>query len=68
MANFLEESSGNKSGMRLMCLLSLVASFVCAVGTLFKMVDSQTGITLTAMFLGGALGGKTAQKFAETKV
>jgi len=59
-----EEEPGQTSSMRVMCFISLLA----AIGAAY--MEIKAGVPFpytTTMFLGGAFGGKTAQKFAERK-
>ena len=64
---FFDEAEGVPSSMRLMCFLSLIASFASMAATSMKLLDPQTGIAFAGMYLGAALGAKTFQKFAEKK-
>lgn len=61
---FFQDSDGNPSQMRLMCFLSLMASF--AFGWLaVKMPDNQNSLYVFYGFLIGAFAPKAIQKFAE---
>ena len=67
---YLEEESGSKSSMRLMCMLSLIFSMVCAVITLL-FADAaviSAGVFITTAFIVGAFAPKAIQKFAEAKI
>ena len=64
---FLEESDGNKSSMRLMCMMSLISSIVFGILTIMPN-GSQNGEVITFGFLVAAFAPKAVQKFAETKV
>ena len=64
-----EESNGNRSSMRLMCFISLLASIAVAMITLLKGgVDGMNGLYLASAFLLGAFCPKAIQKFAELKM
>ena len=61
---FLEEAPGDKSSMRLMCFMSLLASFG------FGYLELRAGSPfpyMTTMFIVGAFAPKSIQKFAERK-
>ena len=61
---FLEEAPGDKSSMRLMCFISLVAAMV------FGFLEIKAKVPMpyvTTMFLVGAFAPKAVQKFAEKK-
>ena len=61
---FLEEAPGDKSSMRLMCFLSLLA----AIGFGFLEVKAAASFPyVTTMFIVGAFAPKSVQKFAEKK-
>ncbi|MEB3174892.1 MAG: hypothetical protein VKN60_06865 [Cyanobacteriota bacterium] len=65
---FLQESQGNNSSMRLMCLMALITA-ICFGG--YTLVNSKqvgnVGTNLTFAFLAAAFGGKVAHKFAENQ-
>jgi hypothetical protein len=65
---FLQESPGNNSSMRLMCLMALITA-ICFGG--YTLVNSKqvgnVGTNLTFAFLAAAFGGKVAHKFAENQ-
>jgi hypothetical protein len=65
-ATFFQEDNGNSSSMRLMCFVSLIASVLFGVLTIYT--NSQEGILVTFGFLLGAFAPKAVQKFAEQKV
>lgn len=66
---FLEESTGNKSNMRLMSMIALLASLVFGLITLLHSgANDENGIWLTFGFLLGAFAPKALQKFAEMKI
>lgn len=63
---FLEDDKGNKSLMRLMSLIALIAAIVSGGYTLIKSPKAdQVGTNITFTFLAAAFTGKAAQKFAE---
>lgn len=65
MTTFLEEDNGNKSSMRLMSFIALVAAVVIAIiGVWF---DKPIASSFVDAFLAAAFIPKTIQKFAETK-
>ena len=66
---YLHETNGDKSAMRLMNILSLVAAIAIALITmLMPEADSGTGITLAIAFLSASIGGKVGQKWLEKPV
>jgi hypothetical protein len=65
-AKFFQEDNGNLSSMRLMCFISLVASILFGILTIYT--KNQDGIIVTFGFLLGAFAPKAVQKFAEQKV
>ncbi len=78
-SGFLEEDSGARSSMRLMSMISLGASIMFGMMTLYASLNdtskdaqkagcNSNGIILTAMFLVGAFAPKAVQKFAEQKI
>jgi hypothetical protein len=72
MVGFFEEDHESRSLMRLMCYMSLIASFFAAAVTLGiaqwgKDSVAQYGLTIFFALLGAAFGGKIIQKFAENK-
>ena len=70
MAGFLEEDNGNKSGMRLMCFMSLFASVFFGGVTLYTLTGemAQIGVVITLVFLVGAFAPKGLQKIVESKL
>ncbi len=75
-SNFLEEDSGSRSSMRLMCMISLGASIMFGFLTLFPVLslpggaapDRNIGLIITGLFLVGAFAPKAVQKLAEQKI
>jgi hypothetical protein len=66
---FLDEGENNRSSMRLMCFISLLASIGFAGMTFFvKTQDPSTGLIITMSFLLGAFAPKALQKFMEGKI
>ena len=65
-SSFFREDNGNPSSMRLMCFISLIASVLFGVLTIYT--KNQDGIIITFGFLLGCFAPKAVQKFAETKV
>lgn len=63
---FFQEDNGNPSSMRLMCFISLIASILFGVLTIYT--KNPDGIIVTFGFLLGAFAPKAVQKFAEQKV
>lgn len=63
---FFKEDNGNLSSMRLMCFISLLASMLFGVLTIYT--KNTDGIIITFGFLIGAFAPKAVQKFAEQKV
>ena len=62
--NLFTEDNGAPSMMRLMSLISLLN----ALGlSWYEAISGKNDITIIAMLLGVAFGGKVAQKFAEEK-
>ena len=63
---FLNEDNGNRSSMRLMCLISVILAGVIALITMLKPgADTSSGLYFTGMFLSAGFGGKFAQKWPE---
>ena len=66
---FLDEDAGQKSSMRLMCFISLIAAIgFGAITLLVKGPDGSTGLFITMGFLLGAFAPKALQKFMEEKL
>ena len=69
MNNFLTEDNGNKSSMRLMCLISLIAAIVFGLIAVYvPEPGSAAALSVCTTFVGAAFSGKVVQKFAETKI
>lgn len=67
MTGFLSEDNGNRSAMRLMCLMSLCAAI--AFGWLVVVgKGSNDAPTIVWAFLGCAFAPKVAQKHLESKI
>ena len=65
----LSEDNGNKSAMRVMCFMSLLASMGFGTITLVMPgANAVQGVYITFAFLLGAFAPKALQKFAETKI
>ncbi|MCP4110579.1 MAG: hypothetical protein GY749_34495, partial [Desulfobacteraceae bacterium] len=64
---YMQDDIGNMSSMRLMSLISLLAAIGIAAATLFLDVKTDTGTTLTVLFLTAAFCPKTLQKAVEKK-
>lgn len=64
--NFFDEGQENKSAMRLMCFVSLLASIAFGLLTILREAG-DSGIYITMGFLLGAFAPKALQKFAEKK-
>lgn len=63
---FMDDDSGNKSSMRLMCFISLLAAIgFGAVTLLNKATDGGIGVYITLSFLLGAFAPKAVQKVME---
>ena len=54
------------SAMRVMCMMSLIASIV--FGYLTLSTGNSTGLEITVAFLVGAFAPKAVQKFAEKQI
>jgi hypothetical protein len=67
-AGFLEEDNGNKSSMRLMALIALIAAIIFGVLILLRGDPSGNGLYLTIGFLIAAFCPKAIQKFAEEQM
>ena len=67
MKEMISDSSSNVSSMRVMSLFSIFIAAGLAFYGLHKGSD-MTGLTaLVGVFMGGGMGGKVWQKYAETK-
>ena len=68
-AGFLDENPGEKSAMRIMCLLALVAAiilfFISAIGGLVGNQNTAQATQAALTLLGTAFSGKVAQKIVE---
>src|SRR5262249_23482331 len=62
---FLEDDHGNKSSMRLLCLMAMVAAVAIAGLMMLKGDPGGNGLYLCGMFLTAAMGGKAGQKWLE---
>ena len=62
---FLEEGYKQKSAMRLMCFISLMASLCFAFISIFKSDTKEVSLQLSYTFLVAAFAPKAIQKFAE---
>ena len=71
-SGFLQEDNGSKSSIRLMSFISLFASILFGIITLYVSTlgksDGGNGIIITFGFLLGAFAPKVLQKFAEEKI
>lgn len=69
---FFEEDNGNRSSMRLMSFVALIAAIVFGFLTILNPGNpnnnSEEGIYITFGFLLSAFAPKAVQKFAETKL
>ena len=69
-AGIFEEDNGNKSSMRVMCFISLIAAIFFGILALL-FADAavvSSGVFITTAFLVGAFAPKALQKFAEKKI
>jgi len=64
-SSFFEDDRGNKSSMRLMCFISLLASVLFGILTIYT--GNQDGIIITFGFLVGCFAPKAVQKLAENE-
>jgi hypothetical protein len=69
-AGFLEDDTHNLSSMRLMCVISLVASIGFGLITTLHSAAQQgeNGLYITFAFLLGAFAPKAVQKVVEAKM
>ena len=67
---FLEDDRGNPSSMRLMSVISLIASIAFGLVSILHPVASKgaNGLYITMAFLLAAFAPKALQKFAEMRV
>ena len=66
-SGYLEEDNGNKSSVRLLSFIALVAAILFGVLTILTPNGSE-GIYITFGFLLAAFAPKALQKYVETKV
>jgi len=64
---YLSDDNGNKSSMRLMSFIALVAALLISGLLLFLDRITPESVTLVSLFIFGAFAPKALQKFAETK-
>jgi len=68
-AGFLDENPGEKSAMRLMCLIALAAAvvlfFISAIGGLVGNTNTEQATQAAITLLSVAMTGKLSQKFVE---
>ena len=67
---FMEDEQGQRSSMRLMCLLALCTAIVLSLVKAYMWTQGAllgTDNELILYLLMAAFGGKTAQKFAEDR-
>ena len=62
---YLQDDNGNKSAMRLMCLMAMIAAIAFGALVVFRGDPSGNGLYISAMFLAAAMGGKIGQKALE---
>ncbi len=65
--SFLEDNNGNKSSMRLMSFIALVASIGFGLIALLHKGAGINGVYITSAFLLAAFAPKALQKFIETQ-
>jgi hypothetical protein len=65
-STFFQEDNGSLSSMRLFCFISLIASIIFGVLTIYT--KNPDGIIITFGFLLGCFAPKALQKFTEEKV
>lgn len=64
---FLSDDKGNKSSMRLMSFIALIAALVISGLLLFLDRITPESVTLVSLFIFGAFAPKALQKFAEVR-
>ncbi|WKZ71117.1 MAG: hypothetical protein QY331_07615 [Melioribacteraceae bacterium] len=64
---FLSDDKGNKSSMRLMSFIALIAALTISGLLLFLDRITPESVTLVSLFIFGAFAPKALQKFAEVK-
>lgn len=67
-STYLEDDNGNKSAMRAMSILSLVAAIVFAWLVVTGSGNDSDGLKIVYAFLVAAFAPKVVQKFAEVKL
>jgi hypothetical protein len=67
MSNYLEDDNGNKSAIRAMSMMALVAAIVFGWLVVSGTGHDGDGIKVTFAFLVAAFAPKVVQKFAEGK-
>ena len=66
--SFFQDGNGNKSSMRLMSFIALIAGIIFGLITTLSGCTGPEGIYITFGFLLAAFVPNAIQKFAETKV
>ena len=61
----IHDNEGKRSSMRMMCLISLATAIALTGFNAAGLTANDFDTNLILYFLGAAIGGKTAQKFAE---
>lgn len=67
-SGFLEDEYGNKSSIRLLSIIALIAAMVFGYLTISQKDSSDNGLFITFGFLGFAFVPKVAQKWIEGKL
>ena len=62
---YLQDDAGNKSAMRLMCIIAMAAAVAFGALVVFRGDPGGNGLYMSAMFLAAAMGGKIGQKALE---
>jgi hypothetical protein len=62
---YLQEDNGNKSCMRLQCLMAMIGAIALSALIMFRGDPGGSGLYLVGMFLTASIGGKAAQKWME---
>ena len=62
---FLQEGNGNRSAMRLMCMMAMGAAIAFGALVVFRGDPGGNGLYISAMFLAASMGGKIGQKTLE---
>lgn len=69
MAGIIDDDRGNPSTMRVMSMISLIASIAFSAYVLYAQPeDPSTGVYIISSFLIGAFCPKVFQKYAEAKM